>query len=152
MRLTGNGLDVRIEWYEWQYRKSLYTRGWWHHEPHHCVVNGQALDPAVGLQIALAYKNIHQSIIAAERTAAEAKAAMEANEAKWNLAEKLLGMRRNADGALVPVEKVVEPPVEKKAAPRKRQTKTRRTGNEIETWLETIDCGEQVIMGERAVA
>lgn len=39
-----------------------------------------------------------------EEAAARAKADMERNEKAWNLAERLLGMRRNEFGALVPIQ------------------------------------------------
>jgi len=49
------------------------------------------------IRIAAAHK-------AAKEAADRALAVMQANEAKWELAEKLLGMKRNAIGALVPVQ------------------------------------------------
>lgn len=54
--------------------------------------------------IVFAYHKIKTQVIAAEKAAQEAKAAMERNERAWNLAEKLLGMKRNEFGALVPVQ------------------------------------------------
>lgn len=44
----------------------------------------------------------------AKEKAAQALAAMKANEAKWNIAEQLLGMKRNEFGALVPINPVTQ--------------------------------------------
>lgn len=60
-------------------------------------------------------KIVHKSFMrlkavhdAANETARKAKADMEANEAKWNLVEQLLHMKRNEYGALVPIRTVDE--------------------------------------------
>jgi hypothetical protein len=73
------------------------------------TVNGVAINPPIlGLKIFLEYKKLKAALIKAEKVAADAKKAMEANEAKWNLAESILGMKRNEHGALVPVEKEIK--------------------------------------------
>lgn len=69
-------------------------------------VNDVAVSDAVGFQIFKSYRKLKQDTEAAKATAAKAKAEMEANERKWNLAEDLLGMKRLPTGALVPKETV----------------------------------------------
>jgi hypothetical protein len=68
-----------------------------------CSVNGVELNNKASACIASAYCSIKLQIAAAEAAALEAQAAMRINEKKWNLAESLLGMKRNEHGALVPV-------------------------------------------------
>jgi len=66
-------------------------------------------DPPVNLPLDLGQQLVNsiRAIIdgraKAERVAAEAKAQMEENERRWNMAERLLGMRRNEQGALEPI-------------------------------------------------
>jgi hypothetical protein len=70
-----------------------------------CEVNGVRITNAAFRLIYDGWQGIVVKVRAAEAAAAEAKAAMEANEKKWGLAEALLGMKRNG-GALVPVRTV----------------------------------------------
>lgn len=73
-------------------------------------VNEVRVDPAkVGFDLFKTYYALLNAEREAKRIAAEALANMQANEAKWNLAEGILGMRRNEQGALVPIEKKIEP-------------------------------------------
>jgi hypothetical protein len=55
------------------------------------------------------WQNIVVQVRHTEQVAAEAKAAMEANEKKWDLAEGLLGMKRDGFGRLMPIKTVKEP-------------------------------------------
>jgi hypothetical protein len=50
------------------------------------------------------WTDISTKMKAAKETAAKALAEMKANEEKWNVAESLLGMKRNATGLLMPIE------------------------------------------------
>ncbi len=59
-----------------------------------------------GNRIVTQYRKLEKQIAEVKRVAAEAKAKMEADERKWNLAESLLNMKRNEFGALVPIIKV----------------------------------------------
>jgi len=65
-------------------------------------------DPAIiladdlALQLFLSIQAIFVQKAKAEEAAAQAQKDMEENERKWNLAERLLGMKRNEHGALVP--------------------------------------------------
>lgn len=76
----------------------------WIDLPDRCVVGGVVLNERASAHIVSAWKQISAKVKAAEEAAAKAKADMELNEAKWNLAEKLLGMKRNEYGALVPIQ------------------------------------------------
>lgn len=67
-------------------------------------VNDMKMDRRSEDIIVFAYHKIKTQVIAAEKAAQEAKAAMERNEQAWNLAEKILGMKRNEFGALVPIQ------------------------------------------------
>lgn len=67
-------------------------------------VNGLSFPTELGQLIVAEFEKLdmaHQKAVAA---AAKAKADMERNEKAWNLAERLLGMRRNEFGALVPIQ------------------------------------------------
>jgi hypothetical protein len=75
------------------------------------AVNDVAVDAKVGIPILSDYGKIRMQFEEAQRVAKEAKATMEAEEKKWNLAETLLGMKRNEQGALVPKEAPEEPQV-----------------------------------------
>jgi hypothetical protein len=71
-----------------------------------CEVNGVRMTEAAFRYIYTNYQNIVVQVRRAEQVAAEAKAAMEANEKKWDLAEGLLGMKRDGFGRLMPVTTV----------------------------------------------
>lgn len=66
------------------------------------------LSGLMGHNIWKAYSKIRKNFDAVQATAAKALADMQAAEKKWNLAERLLGMKRNEFGALVPVVQVEE--------------------------------------------
>ena len=68
-----------------------------------CFVDGVEISGDGGAQIYNAWEKIKNERRRIERLAMEAKREMEKNEAKWNLAEKLLGMKRNEFGALEPI-------------------------------------------------
>lgn len=65
-------------------------------------VNEVEFSPSCGLKIIEAFLRLKKEYKTVQAVAAKAKADMEANEKKWNLAENLLGMKRNEMGALVP--------------------------------------------------
>jgi hypothetical protein len=71
-----------------------------------CEVNGVRMTNEAHVMIYKNWHDISASVQHAEKVAAEAKAAMEANETKWNLAEALLGMKRDGLGVLQPVKTV----------------------------------------------
>lgn len=66
-------------------------------------VNGILLNKAMTIYVVNAYSKMAKAHEKAKEVAAAAKAEMEANERKWNLVEKLVGLKRNEHGALVPV-------------------------------------------------
>ena len=69
-------------------------------------VNGVSLDPKLGEEIFLKYSRLAEQITKTKEAAEKAKRELEHNERKWNLAESLLGMKRNEFGALVPAQQV----------------------------------------------
>lgn len=69
-------------------------------------VNGVQFDTACAEKVAREYRRLAARVQAAKEVAAKAKRNMERNEAAWNLAESLLGMKRNEFGALVPIKTV----------------------------------------------
>jgi hypothetical protein len=71
-----------------------------------CEVNGIRIEEKAFKAILTSWNNLVVQVKATEAAAEEAKRNMEAEEAKWNLAEGLLGMKRNGLGALVPVKTV----------------------------------------------
>ncbi len=83
---------------------------YWKREFIELSVNNVAIDPNHIEGLLNHYWKIRDDLAATEAAAARALAEMEANEAKWNLAEKLLGMKR-VNGALVPVTSISPPPV-----------------------------------------
>lgn len=81
------------------------------------TVNDIEVDPSLGKRVFDGYQSIKEGIEKAEAAAAEAKAAMEANERKWNLVEELQGLMRTEEGALVPkCTPTVTPPSPKETA------------------------------------
>jgi hypothetical protein len=73
-------------------------------------INDLELPDRLSQEILRAYRRVLVRVQAAKQAAETARLNMEKNEAAWQLAEKLLGMKRNEQGALVPV-KTVEPEV-----------------------------------------
>lgn len=67
-------------------------------------VNNISVPTAIGRQIGETYKKIKKERDELKRKADAALAEMKRNEQAWNLAENLLGMKRNEFGALVPVQ------------------------------------------------
>jgi hypothetical protein len=65
-------------------------------------VNGISIDDEAGQFIYRSWCRVEEEVQKARLIAATAKADAEINEAKWALAEDLLGYRREANGALVP--------------------------------------------------
>lgn len=66
------------------------------------LVNGVPIVHCEGQKIRRAYIRVKDAREKLEAEAAAAKKRMEENEKKWNLAERLLGMKRLPSGALVP--------------------------------------------------
>lgn len=77
-------------------------------------INDLELPDRLSQEILRAYRRVLVRVRAAKQAAETARLNMEKNEAAWQLAEKLLGMKRNEQGALVPV-KTVEPEVQAQA-------------------------------------
>jgi hypothetical protein len=73
-----------------------------------CEVNGIRVSELAFRRILNNWKTIVTQVRRAEEIAAGAKATMDANENKWNLAEALLGMKRNGLGQLMPVKTAEE--------------------------------------------
>ena len=99
---------------EYDYSKSYYDT-YYARKVKGGKVNGFSFCPTLLMSIHNKYDALKVQLAEAKRVAAEAKKRMEENEAKWNLAEKLLGMRRNEFGALVPIhspDTPVAPPTE----------------------------------------
>lgn len=69
-------------------------------------VNGVSICNEEGEKIALGHLKLQDAYERAQAAAAEAKWQMEENEKKWNLAESLLGKKRDEFGTLVPIKTV----------------------------------------------
>lgn len=69
-----------------------------------CEVNGTRMTDAAFTYIYTNWQNVSVAVRAAEEAAAKAKLSMEINEKKWDLAEGLLGMKRNKVGVLMPIK------------------------------------------------
>jgi hypothetical protein len=67
-------------------------------------INGVEVDASCAKWIKDSWNEISEQIKETKRVAAAAKKNMEDNETKWNLAEKLLEMKRTESGALVPYD------------------------------------------------
>lgn len=74
------------------------------YNPIGCEVNGVRMSEAAYKYIYFHWNNVVVQVKRAEEVANQAKADMEANETKWNLAESLLGMKRDGFGTLQPVK------------------------------------------------
>lgn len=72
-----------------------------------CVIefNGVTLNSQASDRFLTTFKKIKADAAKAKEIADRCFAAMEENEKKWNVAETMLGMKRNEFGALVPVDK-----------------------------------------------
>jgi hypothetical protein len=75
-----------------------------------CEVNGIRLEDKAFKAIYKNWVNIGVKVRAAEEQAMRSEAAMKENETKWNLAEDLLGYKRNGTGLLVPKKQAEEKP------------------------------------------
>jgi len=71
-----------------------------------CVNDDVFLDLTTSVRLYEDMKSLSTKIAAAKQIAADVKREMELNEKKWNLAEKLLGMKRLENGALVPANEI----------------------------------------------
>lgn len=90
-----------------QQKGSYDNRKYWY-ELVECIINDIPLELNAGKKLFEAWIKISAEVHRAKAIAEKAKADMQANEAKWNLAEKLLGMKRDENGALVPVTRAEE--------------------------------------------
>lgn len=81
----------------------------WHSNGTFYYVNGTPLNWDEGRLIVQQFTKLQEKHNAVKAAAAKAIADQKRNEAAWNLAEKLLGMKRNEHGALVPIKTVEEP-------------------------------------------
>lgn len=72
--------------------------------PKGCSVNESKLNERSFRIILDGWLKISKEVVKTRKAAADAVREMEENEKKWNIAEKLLGMKRNQFGALVPVK------------------------------------------------
>lgn len=68
------------------------------------TVNGAKLSGQAGERIMKSYVKIREQLRKAEEEAAAALKRQQDNDKKWNVAEELLGLRRNEHGALVPID------------------------------------------------
>jgi hypothetical protein len=66
-----------------------------------CYINGVRISDSDGIAILCNWLTYASKLRAAEEAAAKAKAEMQANEAKWNLVEDLLKMKRTRSGRLI---------------------------------------------------
>jgi hypothetical protein len=105
-------------------------------------INEIPMTPHLGETLVRAYLDIRKAGEDAKRVADKATIEMQINEKKWNLAERLLNMTRNEQGALVPVVVVSDgpdgvahaPAVGPEAAPRRRKKKADSSVTVIESW------------------
>lgn len=67
------------------------------------TVNDETIDPSLGWELWCSYTRLKGVYDEAQRVAREARMAMETNERKWNLAERLLKMKRTPNGRLMAV-------------------------------------------------
>lgn len=98
-RLRNKAKDITI-YYDHAYK------GGGNYEDRSFYVNGTALDAVCGRSITSQYKALKKRRDAVKAAEAKAIADLQRNEAAWNLAEKLLNMKRNEHGALVPAVSV----------------------------------------------
>jgi hypothetical protein len=77
------------------------------YEKYFFEVNNVRLDDKANLELFSKIKSLMTQKKEAEIAAARALVQLEENERKWNLAETLLGMKRNEFGALVPKEETL---------------------------------------------
>ncbi len=106
--LKNRKTGLRIEWE----MKREYDVKSYHHfgviKHSKTKVKGIPLDPQESERIFLSWIKIKKQHDETKRVAAAALAKMKEEDAKWNLAESLLGLKRNEFGALVPINPVQE--------------------------------------------
>jgi predicted transcriptional regulator len=106
-KLYNVGKSLRVEWKN--KRKQHGSSSYYFDfklDADKATVNGVEIDAQSSRMIIDAYDRIYAVEKRASEVARKARMAMQANEDKWQLAEKLLGMKRNEFGALVPIKKV----------------------------------------------
>lgn len=110
-KLTSNALGVEIVFGTKASRtetRECYIKWSWTLDANNTRINDTLIEPKAAIAIWDCYFDLVEAKKKAGEIAAKALEVMKANEAKWNLAEKLLGMRRNEFGALVPVTSIKE--------------------------------------------
>lgn len=85
------------------YKRSYQKEVWYDFNVTSFIVNGEVMDTSLGWELWCSYNRLQEAYATAQRVAREATAAMEANERKWNLAERLLKMKRTPNGRLMAV-------------------------------------------------
>lgn len=95
------GVTVRFGQRIWSYDE-------WRSKPRlkGTTVNGIEISPDDALLIWNAYHKMKARVQAVKDAEQKALSSMKKNEAAWDLVEKLLGLKRNEHGALVPVNPV----------------------------------------------
>lgn len=100
---------------EVQFIFKLTKTGDGYNEPHvckykviGCEVNSIRISDGAFQHIYKSWHLVSAQVKAAEEVAEKAKNEMVANELRWDLAESLLGMKRNGLGVLIPVKTVEE--------------------------------------------
>jgi hypothetical protein len=110
--LTNADKDIKIEFGVRSWRgdadggdsnRSYHCKDW---QSEGTKVNGIAIELRAARLIASSYEKLLLRRKALKEQEAASLAAMKRNEAAWNIAEKLLNMKRNEHGALVPVQQV----------------------------------------------
>jgi len=109
LMLSNSKMDITIE-ARYTAKKAYRAEKIFAVEFDRLAVNGVELEPALGREIHTEYRRVKTAIGEAKRVAEEAKKAMAANEKKWNLAERVLGMKRLSNGALVPTHTIATAP------------------------------------------
>jgi hypothetical protein len=98
-------IKFRAEWKKGRSRDGDHCNPWYYHNQGvtDVEVNDQHIDFQLGQQMYAAWADLCAKHKAAEEAAAKALAEMKTNEAKWNIAEQILGMKRTKSGRLIAV-------------------------------------------------
>jgi hypothetical protein len=98
-------IRFRAAWNKGKSRDGDRSDPWYYHNQGVTAVevNDQHLNAELGRRMYAAWTDVYSKHEAAKEVAAKARAEMKANEAKWNLAEQILGMKRTKSGRLIAV-------------------------------------------------
>lgn len=99
-RLSNANKDIKVDFFMQSLGK---TGSYYRYGLKSCKVNGILISEKCMRMIHDAYIKLKSEHDAVKQKAAQALAEQQRNEAAWDLAERLLGMKRNEFGALVPV-------------------------------------------------